>query len=347
MKKVFFILFCLFFSVVMLAPTGAIAAGGSEDCVMADAAKEISKDPTVSGATTGAVFSVAMTAFLGIKEGCWFCPIFDTVYNTGNEIATNLNAPLRDIALALLALFGVGWIFIQVLKFITTLHAPNVGEFLTRMFKTLGLVLIMAAFLGPKVSFLTRNFVDIPALFALGLTDKILESNGFGGDTVEYTTYSISDCHLVSTTNKTLCEKTPENEDLAMSAALHDEILCLLKKVSVRLLKGMAMGVTFIVASFLPRPTILPDFSMFLVGVFVFLCYFSLFLKIPIYLVDCVLKLCFLVVTLPIFVMCYPFPSTRAYTKKAWEMLLSILVHVISLAVFVSLALNLIEEALK
>ncbi|MGN1091301.1 MAG: hypothetical protein ACI4RJ_02270, partial [Alphaproteobacteria bacterium] len=106
-----------------------------------------------------AIYAGILAVFLSYHDGCWTCPIFDTVYNTGNNLAASLYASLRDVALALLAIFAFAWTLFQVLKFVTTLHAPNIGEFLTRLFKTLGLVAIMAAFLPADVSFLTGYFV--------------------------------------------------------------------------------------------------------------------------------------------------------------------------------------------
>ena len=307
---------------------------------------------TPSGA---AVYSVTLTAFLSLKEGCWFCPIFDTIYDTANTLATNVYDKLRGIFLSLLAILGVGWLMFNVLKFITTLHAPNIGEFMTRNFKTLGLILIVAAFLHAEASFLTGYFVDAPALMALDISDKILEAGGFGDDSIEYQTYTVeNDCpgwrpgDVKTEEHVSLCDQADSTkyEGMAMSAILRDRIICLLRKVSVRLIKGIAMGATFIVVSFRAGfAGILPSFSMFVVGILVFCCYFALFIKIPIHLIDIVLKLCFLIITLPIYVVCFPFPSTRGYTKKAWEMLLSILVHIISLCIFVALALSLIEQA--
>lgn len=302
-----------------------------------------------------AVYSTTLTAFLSLKEGCWFCPIFDTIYDTANTLATSIYDKLRGIFLSLLALLGAGWLMFNVLKFITTLHAPNIGEFMTRNFKTLGLMLIMAVFLRAEASFLTEYFVDAPSLMALDISDKILEAGGFGNDTIEYQTYTVKDdCpgwkkgDVKTEEHVSLCDKADSAKyvGMAMSAILRDRIICLLKKVSVRLIKGIAMGATFIVVSFKAGfAGILPSFSMFVVGVLVFCCYFALFIKIPIHLIDIVLKLCFLIITLPIYVVCFPFPSTRGYAKKAWEMLLSILVHIISLCIFVSLALSLVEQA--
>lgn len=308
-----------------------------------------------------AIYAGILAVFLSYHDGCWTCPIFDTVYNTGNDLAAKLYSPLRDVALALLAIFAFAWTLFQVLKFVTTLHAPNIGEFLTRIFKTLGLVAIMAAFLPADSSFLTGYFVDAPSLMALDLTDKILQAGNMGGDVMHYQTYTQDptndkcagvDYGYNYTANDHTVNLCPPSNPAnyagkPMSATLHDRLICLLKKVSVRLIKGIAMGATFIVASFTAGwQGIIPDFSMFVVGILVFCCYFSLFFKIPIHLIDIVLRLCFLVITLPIYVICFPFPSTRGYTKKAWEMLLSLLVHIISLCIFVALALALIEQAL-
>ena len=135
-------------------------------------------------------------------------------------------------------------------------------------------------------------------------------------------------------------------------------MICLVQKVSLRLIRGIAMGVAFIDQSFvilkaMPLLTLHPvlmsvaiNWEMLFVGLLITFAYFSLFVKIPFKVIDLVLKLCFVIIMLPVFIVCYPFQATRGYSKKGWNLLLSVLVEMLSLCVFIGLALALIDHGL-
>lgn len=297
-------------------------------------------------------------AFYSFHDGCWFCPIFDTVYDVANNLATSIYTNLRGHFLSFLMILAFGWILFHVLKFFITLHGPNVGEFLTTFFKTMGAVMLAALFLTPDVTFLTGYLIDVPAHFAIGLSDEILATSGFSKDGCvvrrEYSVARNSDCpdsDLTLSVNESkmdLCQPSASGkyQNMAMSQALHDNFSCMIKKISYELVDYIAIAATIIVESFSAGWLGLPSLSLLIVGVLMLLCYFYFYIKIPFYLIDLILRLCFLIIMLPIFVVCYPFPSTRGYSKKGWEMLLSILVHLISLCIFISLALMLVMSVI-
>ena len=132
---------------------------------------------------------------------------------------------------------------------------------------------------------------------------------------------------------------------MAMSENVKEEFLCLIKVVSYNMIEGIAMGVTFLAESFNVNP-ILPDFSMLIIGLALTLCYFYFYIRVPFFMIDLLLRMCFLVIMLPLFIVCFPFPKLRGYSKTGWEMLLSVLLQIISLCIFISLALKLVEHAL-
>ncbi len=322
----------------------------------------------VGGQLTGAISSDAtvnpnvytgiLRAFLAVGgTGCWFCPIFDTIYNVANALASDIYNNLRSLFLALLALGGFGWLLFTVFKFITTIHGPNVGELMTTLFKGLGTIMLVSLFLVPNVSFVTGYLVNIPAMMAIGLSNDILQTSGFStGNTVSYQTYSAdtlmcpgsrSMSNLQSQSN-TLQLCTPSDgaafENKALSRELHDEMSCLLKRVSAELIFGMALGATLITTGLTGGPLggLIPSFPVLLVGILIFISYFALFVMIPFKLIDLILRICFVVILLPVFIICFAFPATRGYTKKGWELFLSCWVTLIALCIFISFALALV-----
>ena len=380
MKKFFVLVFALFFSATVMLPCECVAASPgssskieistkSKDGVLKSIARTLGK-AALHATGFGAGYQVAniissnavtfiyphvLSLFLAIDEGCWFCPVYDVVFSITNVLATTIYTTLKWYFLSFLALFCMAWIFFQIAKMITTLHGPSVGEFITQMFKTLGVFMIACVFLMQPISFLSGLFIDIPTTFILGVTDGVLEAGDFGGDSIVYSTYT-RDANQVKADTVTyteevhelFCKKTDASvyEDMVMSAALHDSLSCLLKKVSVRLIKGIAMGITFISASFTAGfLQILPSFSMMVVGILITMAYFCLFLQIPILMLNLIVRLGLFAILFPVFVVCFPFPSLRGYTKKGWEMLLSVLINILTLTIFICIAVALLDSA--
>ncbi|MGN1091302.1 MAG: hypothetical protein ACI4RJ_02275 [Alphaproteobacteria bacterium] len=304
------------------------------------------------------IFSKVQAIFMTIDEGCWFCPVFDVVFFTSNKLATDLYTFFRDYLLAFLALMGFGWILFHVFKMLTTLHGPNIGEFFTQMFKSLGVLMIVCAFLTPSISFLTGYFLDVPTTFAVGLSDAILQAGDFGGgNSIEVSAYtpnpdclSAKETPFVQTTKTVFCEPSdPKNfEGMAMSVDLHDSLRCLLKKVSIRLIRGIALGISFMAASLTAGfAGLFPDLSMLIVGILLVMGYFCLFVQIPIVMLNLILRMALVVILFPIYAACFAFPSLRGYTKRGWDMLMDVLINVITLSVFISMAIALLDAAVK
>lgn len=311
----------------------------------------------ISSNAVTVIYPKVQAIFMAIDEGCWFCPVFNVVFFTANKLATDLYTFLRDYILAFLALMGFGWILFHVFKMLTTLHGPNIGEFFTQMFKSLGVLMIVCAFLTPHISTLTGYVLDIPTTFAVSLSNSILKAGDFGGDSIEISAYTPNpDCldaketPFVQTTKTVFCKPSdPKNfEGMAMSVDLHDSLSCLLKKISIRLIRGIALGVTFIAASLTAGyADLFPDLSMLIVGILLVMGYFCLFVQIPIVMLNLILRMALFVILFPIYAACYAFPSLRGYTKRGWDMLVDVLVNVITLCVFVSMAIALLDAAVK
>ena len=70
-----------------------------------------------------------------------------------------------------------------------------------------------------------------------------------------------------------------------------------------------------------------------------------LFISVPLKLIDILLRLGFVIILLPFFIVCMATPVTRGYSKKGWEMFLSCWITLISLCLYLSLALMMINMA--
>ena len=310
-----------------------------------------SKDMENSGAT----FTRILNKYMGSNEGCWFCPAYDIIFDIINKTASELYVDLRDLCLFLLATFAMAWLLWTVFRFITTLHGPNVGEMVTKLFKGLFLIAILAIILRFPPSFITQYVVDPIAGLSTKLSQEIMATRGYENGMVTYTSYKQTSFQCGNTTlhgatpetsQRQICQLKPDNayEGMALSAFVYNNINCMLRMMSTELVFGLAVGSTLISKSFEDR--IIPLFKVLFVGLIVFVAYLMLFISVPLKLIDLLLRLAFVIILLPFFIACMATPATRGYTKKAWEMLLSCWITLISLFLYLTLVLTLLSEML-
>lgn len=327
------------FGLAMMA--GGIAAYKAGDMIMAGAVQ---------------VFENVMNAFLSVSKGCWFCPIFKTVFDTINTLATTLYGNLRDLCFALLAIAGTGWLLWTVFRFITTIHGPNVGELMTKLFKGLGTIMLIAIILRQPPSFITRYIVDPVAALGTGLSNEILKAQGYGTDgTREITTYTTSAVNcgdgvegyrvIGQQRQERICElaNPSDFEGKTLSADIYNDMSCLLRRISLELVWGIALGAALITKAF--EPIGLPNLRMLLAGMLLLLSYFCLYVSVPFKLIDLLLRLGFTIIMLPIFIVCMATPATRGYSKKGWDMFVSCWISLIALSLFVVLAMTIMSTA--
>ena len=299
----------------------------------------------------GPNFNLILANFVDFGDkGCWFCPVFTTVFHTINTLATTMYTNLRDVFFSILIIITMAWLLWEVLKFMTTIHGPNIGEFVTKLFKGLGTVMLLAIILKAPPSFITGYVIDIPVGIATGLAGDIMQMTGVTEKVQEPYSYTLSNGCVVNTTReKDLCVNSDPNsaefKDKMMSSFIHDSMLCLLKKISLNLITGMAIGSTVLQYGFFAG-TIFPELDIVFAGLIVLAGYFVLYIMVPFKLIDILLRMGFAIILLPVFVTCMATEKTRDYSKKGWQMFLGCWITLICLCVFLVLALQIVAMAL-
>ena len=317
----------------------------------------------------GVKYTDTLNSFLGTTSGCWLCPIFDMIFNSVNRLATNIYLRLRGLFLALLVSVSLFWLLWTVLRFITTIHGANVGEFLTKIFKGLLLIMVLAILLRASPSFVGDLAIDPFASLGSGLSSEILKSQGFGGDTTVFTEYSRADTSHCGNTDISssrpqdvqyqICEKKEEgdamflysvsegeNVKMMLSADLYNNMNCMLRRMSLELISGLALGAAMVGEGVSGGAgSVLPQWSVFFCGILVLFIFLVLFIAVPLKMIDILLRLAFVVILLPFFIVCMATPVTRAYSKKGWELFLSCWISLITLFLYLSLAMMLINQA--
>ena len=282
-------------------------------------------------------------------KGCWFCGVFSTVFHAVNTLATDMYVKLRDVFFALLIIITMAWLLWEVLKFITTIHGPNIGEFVTKLFKGLGTVMLLAIVLRAPPSFIAGYVIEIPVGIATGLADDIMEMTGVKEKVQVPYSYTLANGCVVNTVKEEdLCVASDPNSDnfkgKMLSPFIHDSMLCLMKKMSLNLITGMAIGSTVFQYGFFAG-TVLPKFDIVFAGLIVLAGYFILYLMVPFKLVDILLRMGFAVILLPVFITCMATEKTRDYSKKGWQMFLGCWITLICLCIFLVLSLQIVAAA--
>lgn len=334
-------------------PGDLIVGAINEACYRIVVAVNDSQGKAIAGS-----YGTILARFLsGGSSGCWFCPIFEKIFYAINELATNVYNKLRYIFLSLLALGAFGWLLWTVFKFITTLHGPNIGEFMTTIFKGLGTTMLVAILLAMPVSFATSIFIEPFALMGAGLSRDMLSVGDFDSDTssgIKYTQYRYEagcwgEAFVGEQRSMTICKKNDPSKfaGKALSVEVFDTIDCVLRRMSVELVQGIALGAAIVVEAFRSGTlgTLIPDISMLLVGALILLIYLMLYVTIPFKMIDILLKFGFLVIVFPLLMVCFVFPATRSYTKKGFDLFLSCCLTLVALCLFISFALQLVNMA--
>ena len=244
----------------------------------------------------------------------------------------------------------MAWLLWTVFKFMITLHGPNIGEFMTNLFKGLGTVMLLAIILRAPPSFIAGYVVDVPVGIATGLAQEMMKMTGNDGSVTIAVPYEDSNgCRQVRFETTKFCNPTTNAADFdgkMLSVHVYDNMTCLLRKMSFELIRGMAIGATIIEYSFKQATFgVLPNFTMLIGGIIVFIAYFILFIMVPFKLVDILLRMGFVVILLPLFIVCMATNATRGYAKKGWEMFLGCWITLICLCLFMVFAITLIAAA--
>ena len=311
----------------------------------------------VAGAVTvGAIFPAIL--FLYINQGgsgCWFCPLYTAAFDVINTIATQIYIQLAPSFLMFVAVMGALWLAAIVLKYFMTLNVPNTCALMTDLFKAVGRITVGAAILMSSVSFIFNYTVNPVIIFSGGLSTQILNSAGMSNG---FVTEISRDGTSVSRTRNPLCTATPANdarfytnngEPKALSPEAYDTTLCMLKTMSLELIFGMAMGATFIVASFTTNQIwgVLPNLYMTIIGIIIFLGFFALYIVFPFKLIDIIVRVGFVIALMPLYVLFWVFPVTRAYVKKGWDMLVSAMFTLVALAVLMVISIRLLTAGIN
>lgn len=291
-------------------------------------------------------------SFQGDNRGCWFCGVFETLFDATNTLATTLtiqqsptgNEPvLTKDAKALLYLGLLFYILFKVLKAVISFGEIDGKQFFTDLFMPI-LKCLMAMVVLLNLSSFYSQIVNPLAELSIGFATEI-QSNGGGMNTINMNSRG-------GTTNMSnSCPSSPRSAssgDVVFDSGVHNAIQCFLETTSGSLMVYMAVAATFICDSFkLGFMRVFPYWSMLIVGICLFIGLLAIFLSFPFKLLDGMFRLMFVSALMPLWVVLWVLPQTRGYSKKAFDMFLNVLVTFIVLSVILLMCLTVMGAPLE
>lgn len=315
---------------------------------------------------TNAIAKVSFTETVNEygEKFCWFCPIFGTLFDAMNTIATEISKRMSQTFLALMGvalLFSIGF---KTARMLTSLQAVDIMQYLTDMFRHLGRAIIGAAFLWMSLSVFT--YIVSPVLtMSLSLSTSILEEGGFMARVTAASQEAGIRSANVCTTNEEAARRdnTYANaaplmlqEEAALQAgnapqeafapSVRAALMCMLKTVSASLIGGMAIGATFYAFGWWDLTFIFPNVLAVATGALILVGHLFIFVSVPFKYIDSMIRMAFVSALMPLWVVLWVFDATRGYTKKAWDMFLSTCAIFLCMSVVLILVIHLINAAL-
>lgn len=299
------------------------------------------------------------------SKDCWVCDIVHLVIESIQLMAGNTYALMQWLALRLLGVIFLFWIAIKVLIFISHMGYADNGEFMTDLLVRFIVVAIAAAILhSPIVDFyrvVISPFVGLSASLAgkfteMSMTDgektfaEITESRA-GANTNDICVY----CTNMNDPDFKFPRKREglqtSNGNTVYVEVMDDQtingILCLTCKVFRQVTPFIAIGEMFschagATAKNIPLTSIyIPNFPYLVIGYLIIIPFSVLAVIVGFYLIDIVLRLGFVIVLTPLYIVAWAFPISREYSTKAWQLILYSLVQFIGVAIMIALFLNL------
>ena len=292
---------------------------------------------------------------------CWICGVGFLLIESVQRLASYTEAPVKKLALQLIAIMFLFWILIKVLMLFGTWGYANISEFFSDLFVRFFAVLVAVAFLYAPVkevfSLTVSPLINMSAGLGVYITDLTFTQSegqsfaaqaeqqfGISSDTICPYCYRMNDPDY--SFNRADASYTPVFEDAAVNA-----MLCLTCKIYRQVSPFLAMGQTFMCygtwkeATNFYIPFIVdinvPDFKLILFGILVVIL-FGIFLFLASFsMIDAFFRLGLVALFLPIFIATFVFPISRHYTVKAFSMVVYSILQLVGLAIAIALLLNL------
>jgi hypothetical protein len=279
------------------------------------------------------------------NAGCWFCPIFAKAFQAINNISTQIYNKLKEPILPVLSVGLALWIAFLVLKFFSSFQGMDPGQFFNSFSRGIFKGFIAATLLAAGPSFIFGYTLTPILELGGGFSQKIIESD------TDFTTYSDTDLGLSSYNPCSKVTLSPSDfpTGSAFSYSAFQQLDCMLRTASWRVIGGMAVGST-IVSIVFEDSNIFSFFSnldILIMGCLIWLGHFVVLIILPLKLIDILANIAFVGALMPLLIVTWVFQTWKdSYAKKAFNVFMGASFTFIMLSLLLILSLRIITFAI-
>lgn len=271
---------------------------------------------TVVGNTKGCI---PLPAKLAENQSCIFCPMFLTIFNAAQTMATNSYAVLAtSISYVMILGFAI-YIAFLVLKYVSAFTKQDAPKFTNEIF--IQAFKVMFAYILLSNASYIYNLAVGPILSAgMEFGSAVLFENGSG-----YVEWCSNELNLNTQAGKM------NINDGVLPPYLYVKLDCFIRSVQAEIATAQSIGSTLMcVARNAGASSInlvvtkienaIWDFSMFFQGLIIWGFSLLIALAFAFYLIDATVRVGILGALMPFLIACWPFKMTSGYTKQGWTM---------------------------
>lgn len=258
-------------------------------------------------------------AYMKSVEGCWSCQAFGAAYTAVSEVATRTYEIFPSIALNILALCLAFWLLFHTIQFVTYTRTPNYVDYWVKVAQRLGRALFVAVILSQSQLLIefVNMIVEPVVLFFIQLSSEVLADGG-------------KSFNAIAEVAKTEASGSTSVFPSVLGLQLEN----LIYKIQVSFDFGFSLGLRLLLTF---------NLWNWLAAGFLLFFFFWLAIFFPCYLIDAILRLGFVVILSPVWLVAWVFPITAGWTKKAWDIFMASLIQILIGCIFVALLISMVE----
>ena len=245
------------------------------------------------------------TVYVNQLANCPLCPLFQVVLNTDNNFAhIGWNAFAKSLQPIILTFFLV-FLAMNTLKIISSPSGANTGAYLKSVIG-LGLKVAISYYLLSSSSDVYKLFISPVVKGGLDMGIAFLSIGN----------PAVNACLAQSSSFSNV---VGGELDASLLGSIYNTVYCFGQSASLL----PAVGRGLICYGWYNEDGLLPNFSMWIIGLLLYVFGLGIWLVIALYLIDCTVQLGILCALVPFFIACWPFKITASYTGKGVQMLMN------------------------
>ncbi|MBQ9089552.1 MAG: hypothetical protein IJY58_00675 [Alphaproteobacteria bacterium] len=289
------------------------------------------------------------------EDSCWPCDITGLMLASIQRVAVASYDVVRSMSLMLLGVLFLFWLAYVTLAFFGKFGFARISEYLTNVLNKAVIVIIVAALLhAPLVNvyrMVVSPFVQYAASLAITFSEIGSREVKKGGNLVTEMARFIGGSAKCKWCSQTGDMTVASNQFLDQGTvnAMLCTVCSVYKQVSPMIALGQAITCysTSAPKSFAAKPSMsesgsaysFPSISGLFVGLLFVILFSLLMVVVGFYIMSATMKLGFVLVLTPVWLVLFVFKGTRTYTSKAWILIVHSMVTLVAISIAVSMIL--------